>query len=285
MCCADDILEYGRYRVIRLKDSEFEQMVAYMKEHYGINLDKKQVLIECRMSRVLENRGLDSFESYLAQLMDGQDKTMAGELVDRLTTNYTYFMRESDHFQVAKEHIFPEVLSHIKVRDYMIWCAGCSTGEECYTLAMALNEGREELRACRGAKILATDISDEALMKARSGTYPLKALAELPEAWQKKYCRQVNGKSFMMDPELKAGIRFQKHNLMDRPPYPERFDMIFCRNVMIYFDKAAKEKLIRQLEDSLNPGGYLFVGHAELLSGNDTRLEQVYPAVYCKRAE
>lgn len=271
--------------MIRLNDSEFEQMVVYMREHYGINLDKKQVLIECRMSKVLENRGLSSYEKYLEQLRADRNGAMAGELVDRLTTNYTYFMREPDHFQVLEAHIFPAVLAQQTVRDYQIWCAGCSTGEECYTLAMVLNECRDKLETSRSAKILATDISDEVLTKARSGTYPMKALAGLPQAWQMKYCRQEKDKSFTMAPELKADIRFQKHNLMERPPYPERFDMIFCRNVMIYFDKAAKERLIRQLEGCLNPGGYLFVGHAELLSGNDTRLAQVYPAVYRKKTE
>lgn len=268
--------------MIRLNDSEFEAVVAYMKEHYGINLNKKKVLIECRMTKVLEAHGITSFGKYLELLRTDQSGTVAVELVGQLTTNYTYFMREPEHFTILRENVLPIVLNDNSVRDSYIWCAGCSTGEECYTLAMELAQFCDISPPAHKAKILATDISESVLEKARLGCYSLKTLASLPVFWQKSYCHTENKRQFRIDDRIRRDIRFVKHNLMERPPYPEKFDIIFCRNVMIYFDKDVRARLLSRLEAALNPGGYLFVGHAELLSQNETGLELAYPAVYRK---
>lgn len=270
-------------KVIRLREKEFAEIVQYMLMKYGINLEKKKVLIECRMTKELERQGLTSFETYMEMLRKDKTGKLSAEMVNRLTTNYTYFMREPIHFSLLEESIFPNLFQSRNYRTCNIWCAGCSTGEEIYTLAMALEEYGEKGERRSPVKILASDISQEALKKAMDGRYPIKELEGIPLAWQKKYCRIENKKFFEIQERLRNQIRFQIHNLMEAPPGNEKFDLILCRNVMIYFDRPSRAKLVRMLEDSLNPGGYLLIGHAELLSREETSLEAIYPAVYRKK--
>lgn len=145
---------------------------------------------------------------------------------------------------------------------------------------MCLDEYKEKNNRAVSARILATDISEEVLSKAEKGIYPRREIANIPLAWQEKYCTDMSRDSFRVDENLKYNIRFRKHNLMEPLTESSRFDLIFCRNVMIYFDRASRKQLVSRLEESLHPGGYLFIGHAELLSRDETSLEQVYPSVY-----
>lgn len=266
--------------MIRLREREFADIVKYMRETYGINLEKKQILIECRMARELERLGFTSFGAYFEKMQRDSSGQMAEAMVVKLTTNYTYFMREPEHFAILSEKIFPEVFRKKYVGFYNIWCAGCSTGEECYTLSMLLGEYREKGLPVPSFRITATDISEEVLRKAEAGIYPGREIEQIPAEWRKKYCHMEDTGSFSVDRELKNNIRFLKHNLMG--PVSEKYDLILCRNVMIYFDRESRRRLVRKLEGSLNPGGYLLIGHAELLSGDETNLESVYPAVYRK---
>ncbi len=269
--------------MIRLRQKEFTDIVEYMRDNYGINLDKKKVLIECRMTKDLERRGLSSFEEYLKLLKKDSTGTIAGEMVNRLTTNYTYFMREPAHFNLLKEQIFPELFGRSGYKVCKIWSAGCSTGEECYTLAMLLEDWKDKKGWLPLIRITATDISAEALEHARKAEYVLKEMESIPAPWQTKYCRIIDEKRFALDEKLKAHIQFQRKNLLEPGVSADKYDVIMCRNVMIYFDRATRVKLIRRLEDSLNAGGYLLIGHAELLSREETRLETVYPAIYRKK--
>lgn len=267
-------------RMIRLNEQEFLDIVVYMRETYGINLEKKKVLIECRLNRELERNGCQSFGKYFEEMKRDKSGRMSEDLVMRLTTNFTYFWREASHFVLLKDRIFPEMFQKMKGSVYNIWCAGCSTGEECYTLAMVLKDYSEHKAAMPGIRIVATDISEEVLHKAKAGIYPNRELPQLPAQWQKKYCHQVGKDSFGINEELKYNIRFMKQNLMH--PVSDKYDLILCRNVMIYFDRESRRKLVAMLENSLNPGGYLLIGHAELLSASETNLEYIYPAVYKK---
>lgn len=267
--------------MIRLKEAEYREIVCYLRERYGINLDKKKVLIECRMTRELEKYGVPSYERYLELVRRDPSGKMAEEMVDRLTTNYTYFMREPEHFRLLAEKVLPELAVRRRYGVLSVWCAGCSTGEECYTLAMILQECREQLEQPLNSRIVATDISEEALGKARRGVYQARELSALPPGWREKYFADRDGGGLKAKDCLRSNIRFQRRNLLE--PVQDRFDLIFCRNVMIYFDKESRTKLIRLLESSLNPGGYLFTGHAELLTREETVLENLYPAVYRKR--
>lgn len=266
--------------MIRLSEREFSDIVKYMKETYGINLEKKQVLIECRMAGELERLGFTSFGAYFEKMMQDKSGKMAEKLVVRLTTNYTYFLREAEHFKFLNDKVFPEMFGKKQSAYYNIWCAGCSTGEECYTMAMLLMEYREKGTAMPNLRITGSDISEEVLKKAEAGIYPVREIEQIPLEWRRKYCCLEGTDYFSIDRELKYNIRFIKHNLMD--PVVEKYDLILCRNVMIYFDRESRRKLVRKLEESLNQGGYLMIGHAELLAGDETNLESVYPAVYRK---
>ena len=267
--------------MIRLTEPEFADIVEYFRLHYGINLDKKKVLIECRMSKELERYQVTSFAQYMRLLRSDRSGEIAGGMVNRLTTNYTYFMRESVHFSILTDKVFPELFGK-KYGICQIWCAGCATGEECYTLAMCLDEYKEKNNRAVSTRILATDISEEVLSKAEKGIYPRREIENIPLAWQEKYCTDMSRDSFRVDENLKYNIRFRKHNLMEPLTETSRFDLIFCRNVMIYFDRVSRKQLVSRLEESLNPGANLFIDHAELLSRDETSLEQVLPSVYRK---
>lgn len=266
--------------MVRLNEQEFAEIVQYMRETYGINLDKKKVLIECRLNRELERNEHRSFGDYFEAMKQDKSGRMAENLVMRLTTNYTYFWREPAHFTLLRDNIFPETFPKLRGAYYNIWCAGCSTGEEVYTLAMLLSDYAEHGANMPGIRIMATDISEEVLSKAKAGVYPNRELKQIPGEWQKKYCFPEGKEHFGIDGKLKYNIRFLKQNLMN--PVTDKYDLILCRNVMIYFDRESRRKLVSRLENCLQPGGYLLIGHAELLSSGETNLEYVHPAVYKK---
>lgn len=271
--------------MIRLTDSEFVEIVEYMRQNYGINLEKKRVLIECRLTKDLEKYGLDSFAKYLELVHKDATGRIAGEMVNRLTTNYTYFMREPSHFKYLYENILPEFCKERKMKLLRAWCAGCSTGEECYSIAMTLMDFKERAAGDCTMNITATDISEEVLAKAEAGIYPLKEMENIPPLWWDKYCIRSEQKKFEIKDSIKNHIRFVRQNLMEPGNGTGKYDLIFCRNVMIYFDRQSKSKLLRILEKRLAPGGYLLIGHAELLTREETNLQQVFPAVYRKKTD
>lgn len=254
-----------------------------MSVNYGINLNKKKILIECRMTKELEKRGISSFSEYLKLMEDERSGELAGELVNRLTTNYTYFFREPEHFKILKEKILPEMYEKSFLPVWEFWCAGCSTGEECYTLAMAVHEFLENAGKGPEVRILGTDVSENVLEQARRGRYSLKEAEGIPALWRDKYCHKADGGFFVIEERLRQMVRFRQQNLMQPVSQRDKFALVMCRNVMIYFDRPAREKVVRNLEASLAPGGYLFTGHAELLSQGETVLNNRYPAVYQKK--
>lgn len=270
--------------MIRLKEDEFLEIVSHMRDVYGINLDKKKILIECRLSKELEQRGFLNYRDYMRAVVRDKSGSMEKEMVNKLTTNYTYFMREDSHFTLLSEQILPELADRRKYGELPIWCAGCSSGEESYTLAMVLREFMEKTRWHPKARVLATDISEKMLEKARKGEYSDKDIDVLPIEWQRKYFEKVKDKQFRVRGEVRELIRFQNSNLLNPFSMPQKFDLILCRNVMIYFDQKVRGRLIRQLEEYLNPEGYLMIGHAELLAREETQLERIGPAVYKKKS-
>lgn len=268
--------------MIRLTDSEFAYLIHYVKEQYGIDLEKKQILIECRLRKELERYEAENFTKYFRMLeADGSGK-MEEDMMHRLTTHYTYFYRESQHFEFVKNMVLPEVERTWKSGGYQVWCAGCSTGEEPYTLAMVFKDYESQGGKLPPWSIMATDISEEVLEQARAGIYTPKALEKLPMQWREKYCGQKSGKNFQIDKKIRSSVQFRRQNLMDPVTQMRQYDLILCRNVMIYFDVEVRKKLIRRLENSLRPGGYLLVGHSELLSHEYTALKSVGTAVYKK---
>lgn len=271
--------------MIRLNEREFQDIVSYMSHNYGINLEKKKVLIECRLAKELERRNLSAFSDYLELMKRDRTGELAEGMISRLTTHYTYFLREPSHFNVLSSRIFPDLFSRRYIGNCNIWCAGCSTGEECYGLGMAAAEAKELNGFGPGIRILGTDISQDVLDQAAKAVYSIKELNRLPAAWQTKYTNIRDKKTFEINSMIKSTIRFQKHNLMEPAPGAVKYDLISCRNVMIYFNRESRERLIYNLENALNPGGYLLIGHAELLGREETSLEPVVTAVYKKKSD
>ncbi|MBT9777823.1 methyltransferase domain-containing protein [Clostridium sp. MCC353] len=268
--------------MIRLSDREFEYIVHYVKEIYGIALEKKRVLIECRLNRELDKCGADSFSAYFRMVERDKSGKMGEEMIHRLTTHYTYFLREPQHFDFIRDKILPEVEKNGPRECYYIWCAGCATGEECYTLAMVLKDYESSGGRLPPYQIVATDISEKVLEQARKGCYPVKEMKGFPVSWQKKYCTVLGDGTFRLDGSLREKIQFRNQNLQEAPHPVRKYDLVLCRNVMIYFDADVRQKIVRSLEDSLRKGGYLLVGHSELLSRGNTTLECAGPAVYKK---
>lgn len=268
--------------MVRLTEDEFRSIVEFMRKNYGINLEKKKVLIECRLSKTVENCKAGTFGQYLEMIRRDRTGKMAEEMISRLTTNYTYFIREPVHFSVLEETVLPELAARNRNGFCNVWCAGCSTGEEAYTLAMLMQDFREKTAGAPNIRILATDISQEVLAKAERGIYPVSQWDSIPQKWQKKYCHMIDQKTFQIDEKIRYHIRFKNQNLLGSEGGAETFDFIFCRNVMIYFDKDSKIKLLRRLEGALKPDGYLFIGLAELFGREETKLKPVCPGVYKK---
>jgi chemotaxis protein methyltransferase CheR len=262
------------YPSLELSSDAFQRISTTMEEVAGIRIPAgKEMLVRSRLAKRLRALGLPDFRSYL-ELMDA-DPTGAEltRMVDALTTNKTAFFRESAHF----EHLATEVLPALDGAGLRIWSAGCSTGEEPYTLAMLL---AEEGVGPRSARILATDISDRALAHARNAEYPASTLEGVPAALRKRYFEQTSEGQFRVEQGIRSQVAFARLNLMADWPMRGPFDVIFCRNVMIYFDREIRERLVRRFHDLLRAGGYLYVGHSESLTGLDHPFRYVRPAVY-----
>ena len=269
---------------VSISNAEFDRLRTLIFERFGIHLsDQKKTLVEGRLQPVLRAAGYTSFEQYYENELAAPTSKALSTLVDRISTNFTYFNREPAHFDLLKTKILPELIAQKKAagsHDLRIWCAAASTGEEPYMLSMLI---REALGADHGrwqAGLLATDISDRALEIAKAGIYDAEKLEKLPSTLSKKYFRSCGTDSHEVSAELKKDVTFRRFNLMNTTfPFREPFDVIFCRNVMIYFETETKEALLRRIHRHLRVGGYLFVGHAESLSRNPL-FEYVAPAAY-----
>ncbi|MDU2064965.1 MAG: protein-glutamate O-methyltransferase CheR [Sporomusaceae bacterium] len=263
-------------------DKEFKALTDYIQSEYGINLTKKRNLIEGRLSSMLLEKGFTSFRDYLEALFRDPTKRELTELVNRVTTNHTFFMREISHFEYFQKQVLPYLASVVKNKDLRIWSAGCSSGEEPYTLAMLLADFFAEEKYQWNRQLLATDISVQVLEQAEQGLYDSDAVQQIPASWRLNYFEKVNRDAFQIVKELRREVVFRLFNLMDPFPFRKKFHVIFCRNVMIYFDQATKNELVRKFYEATESGGYLFIGHSESLSRQDTHYKYIMPAVYRK---
>lgn len=265
--------------MIHLTDGEFQELVSFIRTNFGINLGKKRLLIEARLFSVLAEKNISSFTEYF-NLIRSSPKEL-NTMMNRLTTNHTYFMREPRHFEFLKEVILPKLTENRQDKCLRIWSAGCSTGEEAYTAVMVM---REWFGPHSGwdYRILATDISTKVLEAARQGVYSAESLQNLPEGWRKGYFREKDGQGYVLSEEIKKEVIFRSLNLMEPFPFHQPFDLIFCRNVMIYFDQDTKNNLIQKFYDSLKPGGYLLIGHSETVQRDIVPLRYIEPSIYQK---
>lgn len=270
--------------MITITKKEFVQLTAFIKANYGINLKaEKEALVIGRLQNVLIQNGFHSFSEYYDYLIAEKTGVAVSTLLDKITTNHTFFMREADHFTYFENVVVPYLEKKVTDKDLRIWCAGCSSGEEPYTLAMILDEYFEKEKHLWDKKILATDISNKVLEEATKGIYSNNEISVLPPKWKLKYFNKVNDESSEFNAIIKKEVIYRKFNLMESVfPFKKKFHVIFCRNVMIYFDDKTRCGLVEKFYDALEPGGYLFIGHSEALNREATSFKYVMPAIYRK---
>lgn len=268
--------------MLQLTNDEFSTLINYMRRNFGINLEKKRTLIEGRLTNYVLDRGFSSFSEYLEVILKDKDDGEITKLVNYLTTNYSYFMREWDHFEFLKTRVLPELKDSVRDRDLRIWSAGCSTGEEPYTIAMLIADFLGSERGLWDSKVLATDISAKALDFAKKGVYSEDRVDKLPKEWRSRYFKATSDGQWEVKPQLQSEVIFRAFNLVESFPFQKQFHVIFCRNVMIYFDKDVKAELVRKFYRHTAPGGYLFVGQSESISRDERGWQYVMPSVFRK---
>lgn len=259
---------------LTLSDGEFRELRDFIYQKCGIYFqDNKKYLLENKIGNRLEALKLNSFGDYIRFLkISPQGRTELNALFDAITINETSFFRNEPQIQAFEEVVFPELLNHAKQtgsREIKIWSAACSSGEEPYTLAMIIHHKfRLQLGGIQ-VKIVGTDLSTEILQKAREGIYTDYSMRNMRPEYLTKYFTRVDGNKYRLADEIIAMVQFEQVNLIDKLKMSQyrNYDLIFCRNVLIYFDLNAKIQVINSLYDSLRPGGYLFIGHSESLHG------------------
>ena len=273
--------------VPELTKAEYALFRDLVYQHAGINLgDQKMHLVRARLGKRMREGGFKSYREYYNFVKgdtSGQELTI---LIDLISTNTTYLFREPRHFdflrKTTEEWIRDKRRKHHPIR---IWSAGCSSGDEPYTIAMVMDDLARRHSGLE-FKILATDISTRVLAKAREGIFEAQRVAKVPAAFKKRYlvpAREMGDNYFQIHPDLRRLVRFARLNLMDqRFPFRSKIDIIFCRNVMIYFDRPTQERLVARFSAVLADGGYLLIGHSESLNNVRHPLTYVMPTIYRK---
>ncbi|WP_186423142.1 CheR family methyltransferase [Lacrimispora celerecrescens] len=270
--------------MVSITEKEFKQFAQYVKTNYGINLsEEKQTLVSGRLNSVLLSKNFKSLTEYLNYVESDKTGQAVVTLIDKITTNHTFFMREADHFEYFRDKILPYLTRIVKDKDLRIWSAACSSGEEPYTLAMIIDEFFGKEKMLWDAKILATDISNNVLETAKKGVYSKDRISALPASWRLNYFKEIDAENTILTDNIRNEVIYRKLNLMDSVfPFRQKFHIIFCRNVMIYFDNKTKNELVEKLYDKTEYGGYLFIGHSESLNHDFARYKYIMPAVYRK---
>lgn len=268
-------------------DSDFIYLSQLIKARAGIDLpDTKRELVYGRLSKRLRQLGLKSFKQY-CNILENGDKEEFTNFINAITTNVTSFFRENHHFEFLKTVLFPKIVEsqtgNLKPK-LRIWSAGCSSGKEPYSIAMVLRECIPDINAW-DAKILATDLDSHILDVARKGVYPSELVKDVSEERRKRWIQDGHGSNdgeVKVRDELKELISFRQLNLMDAWPMQGQFDIIFCRNVTIYFDKDTRSRIIDRFANQLIMGGHFFIGHSESLFGLTERFAPAGRTIHTK---
>ncbi|MBI1403706.1 MAG: protein-glutamate O-methyltransferase CheR [Porphyrobacter sp.] len=272
-------------------EQDFRRIAALIHRETGIVLsDRKRMLAYSRLAPLVRRSGAQSFAAFLDGL-EGAPSLLT-EVIAALTTNHTYFHREPHHFDHFAREVRPDLVARALAGEPVrLWSAGCSSGEEVFTLMMVLlgsERAAGERIAASDVRALASDVSVNALAQARGATYPAKALEALPEALRRAWCEPAVIQAephLAIGAQLRALVRFRHLNLLGAWPMRRPFDVVFCRNVMIYFDAPTKERLVERLALSLAPGGLLYIGHSERVTGPATALlRPIGPTIYQRSA-
>lgn len=271
-----------------LSDADFRRLSGFIESELGIRMpDAKRIMLESRLQKRLRRFGFDSFRKYVDFVFSSEGReTELINMIDAVTTNKTDFFREAEHFDYLVGKIVPAAAARDgagMTRPLLLWSAGCSTGEEPYTIAMVLEERRLSLPRF-DYRIFASDLSSQVLEKARGAVYEESRAEVVPLSFKKKYMLRSKERStglVRMKPEIRARVSFDRINFMDDSyPIADRFDVVFCRNVIIYFERRVQESIIRKLCEHIRPGGSLILGHSETLTGMEMPLRAVAPTIY-----
>jgi chemotaxis protein methyltransferase CheR len=271
-----------------MMNSEFEfiRTLVYSKSRINLGPDKRE-LVAARLGKRLRATKLASVGDYCRLLQSGENPEELGQLIDAISTNHTFFFREVAHFDYIRQKIAPEMIARARKErwnSFNAWSAACSSGEEPYTLGIVLSECLDA--ASLPWRIQATDISTRVLEKARNAVYSTEQLEHVAPAHVRQHFQRGIGPqegNYRVKASLRSKVEYNHLNLLEgEPPFSELFQVIFCRNVMIYFDRQTQEELIRRLAARLVPGGYLLVGHSESLTGIKHSLQLVQSAIYKK---
>jgi chemotaxis protein methyltransferase CheR len=277
--------ELAAFDIRPLNEAEFERIRALAHKEFGLDLRAgKEQLVSARLSKHVRKLGYRTFRDYLAYVQSDATGAALTNMIDALTTNFTSFLREPAHFDFLRQTVLPEFRDRPGID---IWSAACSTGEEPYSIALSVLEELGD-QALTSVRILATDISTRVLESAQQGVYQADRLTGLaPETVRRYFLRgERRWKGwFRVNAKVRQMIEFRRMNLTESFPSMPRFAVIFCRNVMIYFDRATQDRLVSQLTQCLEPGGYLFTGHSESLVHGSHSLEYVRPAMYRRGRE
>ncbi|MGR9014352.1 MAG: CheR family methyltransferase [Gammaproteobacteria bacterium] len=264
---------------VELQEKEFSQLRDLIYRIAGINLSPaKKPLVASRLAKRLHYYGLANYGEYFQMITAANGQAELQVAVDLLTTNETHFFREPKHFDFLRQRILPARKPGKTLR---IWSAACSSGEEPYSIAMLL----DEVLGHAPWEIVASDLSTRVLEKARIGLYPIECMMEIPSCYLSHYCLKGTGTQegkLLIEHKLRERVQFVRYNLTEAPPKLGPFDVIFLRNVMIYFDQETKRQVVKRLLSLLRPGGHFMVGHSESLNGVNDDLRMVQPAVYWK---
>ncbi|MCF8067026.1 MAG: protein-glutamate O-methyltransferase CheR [Desulfobacterales bacterium] len=272
---------------MKISDESFALFSALVYDKCGINLHSgKKELVQARLGRRLRETASRSFEDYYSFLLNKDTGSELVEMLNAISTNLTSFFREIKHFNFMESVVLKDFCdaNSTTLKKFNIWSAGCSSGEEPYSLFMCINDFFEKYPKLQ-INIMATDISTKVLSIAQRGVYEQARLKTVPVDRLRKYFQKGADRwagYYRIKTKVKENITFRRFNLMDIFPFKEKYDVIFCRNVMIYFDKEIQEKVVNKYYDSLVPGGYLFIGHSESLMGTRNRFSYVKPTIYRK---
>ncbi|MEE9612457.1 MAG: protein-glutamate O-methyltransferase CheR [Desulfatiglandales bacterium] len=269
-----------------LKDWEFQKFRRYVRDVSGINLHEgKKALLKARLGKIIRQRNFRSFGEYYDHVVSDKSGLELITLLNSISTTLTHFFREPQHFYFLTKKALPEILkTKGPSENISFWCAGCSSGEEAYSIAIAVGEALDNMENGQ-INILATDLSTKVLTTAATGIYDKKKLNTMTYDLKRKYFQKGENRwkgYFKAKKAIREKITFQRLNLMEEFQLRESFDVIFCRNVMIYFDEPAKEVLLEKLYQHLANKGYLFIGHSESLTGKKWPLKYIQPTIYRK---
>jgi len=259
----------------------YDEFCNFLEKHSGICLGaSKQYLVSSRLRRLMADNSLSSLTELVSKIQMASYSKLRTQVIDAMTTNETLWFRDNHPFRILQEKLLPEFYERRNSRPLRIWSSACSTGQEPYSMSMIINDFKERKKVfSSGEKIIATDISPSALAQAKSGEYATLAIGRgLDPANLKKHFTEIEGGRFKIDPKIGSNIEFRSLNLQDSYSLLGKFDIVFCRNVLIYFTADFKRDILTRIHATLNPGGYLMVGASEAVNG----LSDLYEMVHCR---